>query len=196
MSFFCLICISSFIPERDLGKQTFEITWRVPNISLVNYDGEDHPSWPWLVYLKNPNTSYLRFMFICKSSVCFIDVVCMCSSLHIKYNIFNIFFVPLSYLCPTFLAALLHLSQKIAHFSFRDLSALYSCDLLFLLSVTPGHHQQHRHPQHDFHQNLPKVWPVGRQPGQHRLRSRLLHRAAAAAGEHNTHTHFRASLIY
>lgn len=109
MSFFCLICISSFIPERDLGKQTFEITWRVPNISLVNYDGEDHPPWPWLVYLKNPNTSYLRFMFICKSSVCFIDVVCMCSSLHIKYNIFNICF------CASFLF-MSYISGSIASF--------------------------------------------------------------------------------
>ena len=60
---------------------------------------------------------------------------------------------------------------------------------VFLSSMLSGHHQQHHHPQHDLHQNLPEVWPVGRQPSQHRLRPGLLHWAAAATGTHTqTHT--------
>lgn len=45
---------------------------------------------------------------------------------------------------------------------------------VFLSSMVSGHHQQHHHPQHDLHQDIAEVWPVGRQPGQHRLRPRLL----------------------
>ena len=84
---------------------------------------------------------------------------------------------------------------------------------VFLPSMVSGHHQQHHHPQHDLHQNLPEVWPVGRQPGQHCLRPGLLHWAAAATGtctcmhthaHTHTHTHtptaiqkhFRCSFIY
>lgn len=75
---------------------------------------------------------------------------------------------------------------KCPTFSYRDFhSTLCLYDLLLLFSVVSGHHQQHRHPQHDLHQNLPEVWPVGRQPGQHRLRPGLLHGAAAAAGKHS-----------
>lgn len=68
------------------------------------------------------------------------------------------------------------------NFFFIDLFIPITC---VLLSTLPGHHQQHHHPQHDLHQNLPEVWPVGGQPGQHRVRPGLLHRAAAAAGKHH-----------
>lgn len=59
----------------------------------------------------------------------------------------------------------------------------FSFLLLSVSPVEPGHHQQHHHSKHDFHQNVAEVWSVGRQPSQHRLRPGLLHGAAAAAGE-------------
>ena len=40
---------------------------------------------------------------------------------------------------------------------------------LFSPPPSPGHHQQHCHPQHDIYQNLPEVRAVGRQSRQHRL---------------------------
>uniref|UniRef100_A0A3B3X8L2 Homer scaffold protein 1 n=1 Tax=Poecilia mexicana TaxID=48701 RepID=A0A3B3X8L2_9TELE len=45
-----------------------------------------------------------------------------------------------------------------------------------------GYHQQHHHPQHDLHQDVAEVRPVGRQPGQHRLRPRLLVRESLEQG--------------
>lgn len=46
-----------------------------------------------------------------------------------------------------------------------------------------GHHQQHNHTQHDVHQDITEVWPVGRQQGQHRVWIGLRFRAAALKGE-------------
>lgn len=46
-----------------------------------------------------------------------------------------------------------------------------------------GHHQQHNHTQHDVHQDITEVWPVGRQQGQHRVWIGLRFRAAAHKSE-------------
>lgn len=46
-----------------------------------------------------------------------------------------------------------------------------------------GHHQQHHHPEHDLHQNLTQVRPVGGQSGQHRLRPGLLLRGSSEQSE-------------
>uniref|UniRef100_A0A3P9M8X6 Homer scaffold protein 1 n=1 Tax=Oryzias latipes TaxID=8090 RepID=A0A3P9M8X6_ORYLA len=45
-----------------------------------------------------------------------------------------------------------------------------------------GHHQQHHHPQHDFHKDVAEVRAVGRQPGQHCVRPGLLLREPPGEG--------------
>lgn len=45
-----------------------------------------------------------------------------------------------------------------------------------------GHHQQHHHPQHDLHKDLPEVRTMGRQPGQHSVWAGLRFRAASLPG--------------
>ena len=52
-----------------------------------------------------------------------------------------------------------------------------------LLPLSPGHYQLHHYTQHDVHQDLAEVWPMGGQQGQHGLRPGLRYRAAAASGE-------------
>lgn len=49
--------------------------------------------------------------------------------------------------------------------------------------ASTGDHQQHHHTQHDVHQDVAEVRSVGRQPGQHRVRTGLLFGAAAGQGE-------------
>ena len=61
---------------------------------------------------------------------------------------------------------------------------IQQCDLQHdCCFVSTGDHQQHHHPQHDVHQDVAEVRSVGRQQGQHRVRTGLLFGAAAGQGE-------------
>lgn len=50
-------------------------------------------------------------------------------------------------------------------------------------SILTGDYQQYHHTQHDVHQDITEVWPMGRQPGQHCVWIGLLLRAATGQGE-------------
>lgn len=54
--------------------------------------------------------------------------------------------------------------------------------IIFVVSACAGNHQLHRYTQHDIYQDVPEVWTVGGQQGQHRVRSRFCYRATAASG--------------
>lgn len=76
----------------------------------------------------------------------------------------------------------------------KQYSVVISAFTFHMHSTSTGHYQQHHNPQHDIHQDIAEVRPVGRQPSQHRLRPRLLIREPPGQGE-DTRQRLRSDLV-
>lgn len=75
------------------------------------------------------------------------------------------------------LRTMLELYTSVLITSMRARKLILSCYVL------TGDHQQHHHTQHDVHQDIAEVWPVGGQQGQHCVWTGLRFGAATGQGE-------------